>query len=566
MQGNKFDAIVIGSGISGGWAAKELCEKGLKTLVLEKGRPVVHVKDYPTANLDAWDMEFRGALTQEEAKRFPVQTRSGFVGGDNKHFFTDDLDNPYIETQRFDWIRGNQTGGRSLTWGRNCYRWSDLDFEANKKDGIAIDWPIRYQDIEPWYTYVEKFAGISGEKLGLSHLPDGYFLPPIPLNCIEQHLKKEVEGKFKGRHITPARVAHLTDPQPWHLELGRGKCMNRDRCARGCPFGAYFSSNSATLPAASRTGNLTLRHHALVHSILYDEKTSRATGVRVIDAETMNSTEYEATLVFCCASTLATTQILMNSVSSRFPNGLGNDSGQLGRNLMDHHYRCGAYGEHEGYADQYYKGRKPTGLFIPRYVNLDKITENKNFIRGYDYQGAGGTRNHWSRGINEPGVGAEFKESLFKPGGWNMGLMGFGECLPYAENRVSLDPEKKDKWGLPLLVIDAGFRENEMKMREQIKADAAEMLEVAGFKNVRVFDEIGGMGVGVHEMGTARMGRDPKTSVLNGNNQVHSVPNVFVTDGACMTSASCVNPSITYMALTARAVDFALKALNKRNL
>ena len=566
MQENKFDAIVIGSGISGGWAAKELCEKGLKTLVLEKGRPVVHVKDYPTANLDAWDMEYRGALTQEEAKRFPVQTRSGFVGGDNKHFFTDDLDNPYIENQRFDWIRGNQTGGRSLTWGRNCYRWSDLDFEANKKEGIAVDWPIRYRDIETWYTYVEKFAGISGEKLGLPHLPDGFFLPPIELNCIEQHLKKEVEQKFKGRHITPARVAHLTDPQPWYLELGRGKCMNRDRCARGCPFGAYFSSNSATLPAARRTNNLTLRHHAIVHSILYDEKTRRATGVRVIDAETMINTEYEATLVFCCASTLATTQILMNSVSSRYPNGLGNDSGQLGRNLMDHHYRCGAYGEHEGYGDQYYKGRKPTGLFIPRFVNLDKSTENKNFIRGYDYQGAGGTRNNWSRGINEPGVGAEFKESLFKPGGWNMGLMGFGECLPYAENRVSLDPEKKDKWGLPLLVIDAGFKENEMKMREQIKADAAEMLEVAGFKNVRVFDEIGGMGVGVHEMGTARMGRDPQSSVLNGNNQVHGAPNVFVTDGACMTSASCVNPSITYMALTARAVDFAIKELNKRNL
>lgn len=566
MQEIKFDAIVIGSGISGGWAAKELCEKGLKTLVLEKGRPVVHVKDYTTANLDAWDMEYRGALTQEEAKRFPVQTRSGFVGGDNKHFFTDDLDNPYIENQRFDWIRGNQTGGRSLTWGRNCYRWSDLDFEANIKEGIAIDWPIRYRDIETWYTYVEKFVGISGEKLGLPHLPDGFFLPPIALNCIERHLKKEVEQKFKGRHITPARVAHLTDPQPWHLELGRGKCMNRDRCARGCPFGAYFSSNSATLPAAQRTGNLTLRHHAIVHSILYDEKTRRATAVRVIDAETLATTEYEATLIFCCASTLATTQILLNSVSTRFPNGLGNDSDQLGRNLMDHHYRCGAYGEHEGFADQYYKGRKPTGLFIPRFVNLDKSTENKKFLRGYDYQGAGGTRNNWSRGINEPGLGAEFKESLFKPGGWNMGLMGFGECLPYAENQVSLDPGKKDKWGLPLLAIDAGFKENEMKMREQIKADAAEMLEAAGFKKVRVFDEIGGIGVGVHEMGTARMGRDPKTSVLNGNNQVHGAPNVFVTDGACMTSASCVNPSITYMALTARAVDFAIKELNKHNL
>ena len=566
MPNQKFDAIVIGSGISGGWAAKELCEKGLKTLVIEKGRLVTHIKDYPTANKDAWELENRGALTQEEAKRFPVQIRSGFVGGDNKHFFIDDLDNPYVEEQRFDWIRSNQTGGRSLIWGRHCYRWSDLDFTANAKEGIAIDWPIRYKEIEPWYTYVEKFVGISGEKLGLDHLPDGYFQPPIELNCIENHLKNEVEARFKGRHVTSGRVAHLTDPQPWHLEMGRGKCMNRNRCGRGCPFGAYFSSNSATLPAAKKTGNLTMISDAIVHSILYDQTKNKARGVRVIDAVTLEVTEYDANLIFCCASTLATAQILLNSVSSRFPNGLGNDSGELGHNLMDHHYRCGAKGDHEGYTNEYYKGRKPTGLFIPRFVNLDEKTKNKNFIRGYDYQGSGAARSNWSRGINEPGIGAEFKESLFKPGGWSLGLMGFGECLPNHKNQVRLDTEKKDKWGMPLLVINAGFGENEMRMREQMKLDAAEMLETAGFKDIQIFDEIGGMGVGVHEMGTARMGKDPKTSVLNAHNQLHGVSNVFVTDGACMTSSSCVNPSITYMALTARAVEFAVKELNKQNL
>lgn len=566
MPNQKFDAIVIGSGISGGWAAKELCEKGLKTLVLEKGREVIHIKDYPTANVDAWDLEHRGRLTVEDAKKYHVQTRSGFVGEDAKHFYTDDLENPYLEEKRFDWIRGNQTGGRSLTWGRNCYRWSDLDFEANVKDGIAIDWPIRYKEIESWYTYVEKFVGISGEKLGLDHLPDGYFLPPIELNCIEKHLKQEVEQKFKGRHITSARVAHLTDPQPWHLELGRGKCMNRNRCSRGCPFGAYFSSNSATIPAAKRTGNLTMKSDSIVQMILFDEVRGKASGVRVIDTITHEVTDYDANIIFCCASTLASTQILLNSKSSRFPNGMGNESGELGHNLMDHHYHCGAKGDHEGFSDQYYKGRKPTGLFIPRFVNLDAATRNNNFIRGYDYQGAGAGRSNWSRGINQPGIGAEFKDSLFKPGGWSLGLMGFGECLPYHENKATLHPDKKDKWDLPLLVIDSEFKDNEMKMREQIKTDAAEMLDASGFKHIQIFDEVGGIGVGVHEMGTARMGKDIKTSVLNKYNQIHSVPNVFVTDGACMTSASCVNPSITYMALTARAVDFAVKELNKQNL
>ncbi|QMW00380.1 GMC oxidoreductase [Spirosoma foliorum] len=560
-----YDAIVIGSGISGGWAAKELCEKGLKTLVLERGRLVNHIEDYPTMNLDHWDFEHREALSHADQETYHVQARSGFVNETNKHFYTNDLDAPYTEVKRFDWIRGNQVGGRSLLWGKQCYRWSDLDFEANAKDGIAIDWPIRYKDLEPWYTYAEKFVGISGEKLGLSHLPDGYFLPPMDLNCLEKHVRAEVEKKFKGRHLTIGRVAHLTEPKPWHLDLGRAQCQNRNRCSRGCPYGAYFSSNAATLPAANRTTNFTIRPNSLVHSIIYDEQKQRATGVRVIDTESKEMVEFYAKIIFCNASTLGTTAILLNSLSKRYPNGLGNDSGELGHNLMDHHYRLGAMGGFDGFNDQYYKGRRPNGIFIPRYRNLDDATRTDKFIRGYDYQGAAG-RGNWGGGVNREGIGADFKDSLFEPGGWGMSLVGFGECLPYHDNHAKLDQTKKDKWGLPTLSIDAEFKENEMKMREQIKADAVEMLEAAGLKNVTSFDYSGGIGVGVHEMGTARMGRDPKTSVLNGNNQVHGVPNLFVTDGACMTSSSCVNPSITYMALTARAADFAVKELKRINL
>lgn len=563
---HRYDAIVIGSGMSGGWAAKELCEKGLKTLVLEKGRMVNHVDDYPTMNHEHWDFPNRGALSHKDQQDYYVQTRSGFVGESNKHFFTKDSDDPYEEVRPFDWIRGNHVGGRSLTWGKHCYRWSDLDFSANAREGIAIDWPIRYKDLEPWYTYVEKFVGISGEKLGLDHLPDGYFLPPMELNCIEKHFKQEVMRKYGNRPVTIGRVAHLTDPQPWHLELGRAKCQNRNRCARGCPYGAYFSSNAATLPAANRTGNFAIRPNSVVHSILFDEKTQRATGVRVVDQETREVTEFYAGLIFCCASSMATTQILLNSTSSRFPNGLGNDSGELGHNIMDHHYHVGAVGTYDGFEDQYYKGRRPGGLFIPRYVNLDEKTRNPNFLRGYDYQGAGAGRGNWGAGINQTGVGASFKDSLVKPGGWGMGLMGFGEVLPNYNNKVTLNRDKKDQWGLPTLVFDADFGENERKMRKQIMADAAEMLEAAGLKNIKTFDHSGGLGVGVHEMGTARMGRDPKTSVLNGNNQVWGCENLFVTDGACMTSSSCVNPSITYMALTARAVDFAVNAMNRKDL
>lgn len=564
-QENTYDAIVIGSGISGGWAAKEFCEKGLNTIMLEKGRMVRHVEDYPTMNKDKWEFELRGKLSAEDRQKHHVQLRSGFIGEDNKHFYANDQENPYVEVKRFDWIRGNQTGGRSLLWGKQCYRMSDLDFEANAREGVGVDWPIRYKEIAPWYDYVETFAGISGEKLGLAHLPDGQFLPPMEMNCLEKHVKQRIEKNFPGRVMTIGRVAHLTEPTEEHKKLGRGKCQYRNRCSRGCPYGAYFSSNATTIPAAERTGKLTLRPYSIVNSIIYDAEKGKATGVRVIDAETNEMIEYYAKVIFCNASTLGSTFILLNSTSDHFPNGLGNESGELGHNLMDHHYRTGAMGAYDGFEDQYYKGRRPNGIYIPRYQNLNQATKAKDFLRGYGYQGSAG-RGNWGSGVNGGGVGKEFKDSLFAPSGWGMFLVGFGECLPYHENKVSLDTSKKDKWGQPLLSIDCEFKENEMKMREHMRNDAAEMLEAGGLKNVSTFDHMGGPGVGVHEMGTARMGKDPKTSVLNAHNQLHNVPNVYVTDGACMTSSSCQNPSLTYMALTARAVDHAVKSLNQREI
>lgn len=555
-----FDAIVIGSGISGGWAAKELCEKGLKTLVLERGREVRPIQDYPTAMMDPWDLPHRGSLTSEEEKAYYVQVRSGFIGGANKHFYNRDVDYPYDEVKRFDWIRGHQSGGRSLIWGRQCYRWSDLDFTANAREGIGVDWPIRYKDIEPWYDYVEKFVGVSGEKLGLPHLPDGQFQKPMELNCLETYLKGKIEGNFPGRHLTIGRVANLTEQLN-----GRGPCQFRNRCDRGCPYSAYFSSVSVTLPAAAKTGNLTMHNNAIVREITYDPKTKKASGVKVIDAVTKEESEFTARLIFCNASTVGTTFIFLNSISDRFPNGLGNDSGELGHNIMDHHYRIGAYGEYEGLDDGTYEGRRPNGIYIPRYHNIDAKSKNPNFLRGFGYQG-GASRAGWGRGASIAELGADFKDSLFKPGGWSMFLAGFGECLPNHENKVSLSPAEKDAWGLPKLVFDAEFRENETAMRVAMANDAAEMLDKAGFKNVNIYDAGSYPGLGVHEMGTARMGHDPKTSVLNAHNQVHTIPNVFVTDGACMTSSACQNPSITYMALTARAVDYAISEMKKQNI
>lgn len=555
-----YDAIVIGSGISGGWAAKELCEKGLKTLVLERGRIVEHVKDYPTMNNDPWDHELRGAIGPEEQEKHKYAMRAGFVGKDTEHFFANDQENPYTEIKPFLWIRGHQMGGRSLLWGKQCYRWSDLDFEANLTDGYGVDWPIRYGDIEPWYEYVEKFAGISGEALGLPQLPDSHFLPPMELNCVEKQVKQRIEKEFPGRNMIIGRVAHLTEPLN-----GRGQCQYRNRCSRGCPYGAYFSSNAVTLPAANATGNLTIRPYSIVQSIIYDDEKGKASGVRIIDAETNEVVEYSSRIVFCNASALSTTQILLNSTSNRFENGLGNDSGELGHNLMDHTYRVGAMGTVEGFEDKYYKGRRPNGIYIPRYVNIDQETSTDKFTRGFGYQG-GGSRAGWGAGANSEEFGADFKDSLSKPGPWEFFITGFGECLPYHENKVSLDKNTLDKWGQPTLAIDCEFKENELAINKQIQEDAVEMLERAGVKEVVGFDNEHEPGYGIHEMGTARMGRDPKTSVLNGTNQVHACKNVFVTDGACMTSSSCVNPSLTYMAITARAANHAVAELKKNNL
>jgi choline dehydrogenase-like flavoprotein len=555
-----YDAIVIGSGISGGWAAKELCEKGLKTLVLERGRIVEHVKDYPTMNDDPWDMELRGALTPEEKKKHYKAIRVGFIGKDTEHFWANDEENPYTETKPFLWIRAHQMGGRSLLWGKQTYRWSDLDFEANAKDGHGVDWPIRYQDIEPWYTYVEKFAGISGEALGLPQLPDSHFLPPMELNCVEKHVKQRIENEFSGRNMIIGRVAHLTEPLN-----GRGKCQFRNRCSRGCPYGAYFSSNAVTLPAAHATGNLTIRPYSIVQSITYDDEKGKATGVRIIDAETNEAIDYKSKIIFCNASTLSTTQILLNSTSSRFENGLGNDSGELGHNLMDHTYRVGAMGQVEGFDDEYYKGRRPNGIYIPRYVNLDGQPQSDKFLRGFGYQGGGG-RAGTGAAANRPEFGADYKDSILKPGPWEFFITGFAECLPYHENQVTLDTDNLDKWGQPTLAIDCEFKENERALNRQIQEDAVEMLERAGLIDVVGFDNEHEPGYGIHEMGTARMGRDPKTSVLNAFNQVHAAKNVFVTDGACMTSSSCVNPSLTYMALSARAANHAVEELKKRNI
>ena len=553
-----YDAIVIGSGISGGWAAKELCEKGLKTLVLERGRIVEHVKDYPTMNLDPWDTELRGGLTPEQRKKHQVSIRSNWVGTDTAHFWADDEANPYTEVKPFLWLRAHQMGGRSLLWGKQTYRWSNLDFEANSKDGHGVDWPMRYKDIEPWYTYVEKFAGISGEPLGLPQLPDSHFLPPMELNCVEKHVKSRIEKEFDGRHLIIGRCAHLTVPHN-----GRGQCQNRNRCSRGCPYGAYFSSNSVTLPAAHATGKLTIRPFSIVQSIIYDDTKDKATGVRIIDAETNEDIEYSAKVIFCNASTLSTTQILLNSKSNRFENGFGNDSGELGHNLMDHTYRVGAMGKVEGFDDKYYKGRRPNGIYIPRYWNVDEKTKNDKFLRGFGYQG-GGYRG--GNAANKENFGADFKESILKPGSWEFFITGFAECLSYHDNQVSLNTDVLDKWGQPTLAIDAEFKENERAANKQIQEDAVEMLQKSGLKDIIGFDNEHPPGYGVHEMGTARMGLDPKTSVLNGFNQVHAASNVFVTDGACMTSSSCVNPSLTYMAITARAANHAVSELKKMNL
>jgi choline dehydrogenase-like flavoprotein len=517
---------------------------------------VEHIKDYKTMSDDHWDYALKGELSKEDKKKQHVQSRVGWAPReDTKHFFVNDLEHPYVETKRFDWIRGYQVGGRSLTWGRQTYRWSDLDFEANKKDGHGIDWPVRYQDIATWYDKVEEYIGVSGENLGLKHLPDGKFQPPMDLNCVEKDLQQSIAEQFNdGRLLTIGRVAHITDNNA-NIE-GRQPCQYRNRCGRGCPFGSYFSSNSSTLPAADRTGNMTLRPNSIVYEVVYDDTLKRATGIKLIDAITNEKFEIKAKVIFLCASAMASVGILLQSKSERFPNGLGNDSDALGRGIMDHHYQLGANAKVDGYLDKYYKGRRPNGFYIPRFVNLENQTEEKNYIRGFGYQGSA-SRGSWTEAVAEMGYGADLKENILKVGSWQIGVTGFGEFLSYDDNRVTLSKTEKDKWGLPQLDFDVEFKENEYNMREDIKAQIVSMMTAAGFKDVTAYDRATGPGLGIHEMGGARMGHDPKTSIVNKHNQIHTVPNVYVTDGAFMASSSCVNPSLTYMAFTARAAAHA---------
>jgi choline dehydrogenase-like flavoprotein len=556
MANNVYDAIVVGSGISGGWAAKELCEKGLKTIMLERGREIEHIKGYVNANKELWEFPHRGGRTQQMIEDYPVLKRDYPLNEMNLDYWVNEKESPYTETKRFDWFRGYHVGGRSLTWGRQSYRFSDLDFEANAKEGIGVDWPIRYKDIAPWYSYVEKFAGISGNRDGLPQLPDGEFQPPMDLNCVEKDVAARIKEHWKGqRLLTIGRVANITQPLP-----GRSSCQYRNKCWLGCPFGAYFSTQSATLPAAKNTGNLTLRPWSIVKEIIYDKDTGMAKGVRIVDAQDNKTYDYFAKVIFLNASALNSTWVLMNSAIDIWPDGLGSSSGQLGHNLMDHHFRLGASGRAEGYEDKYYYGRRANGIYIPRFQNVG--SDKRDYLRGFGYQGSA-SRQGWNRDVAELAIGGDFKDALSEPGPWTMGITAFGEILPYHENKVTLDKSTKDKWGLPVLAIDATIRENEEKMRKDMTGEAVAMLEAAGLKDVKPFDNIYYMGQGIHEMGTARMGRDPKSSVLNATNQVWDAPNVFVTDGACMTSAACVNPSLTYMALTARAADHAVKELKK---
>jgi choline dehydrogenase-like flavoprotein len=564
MGDNKrtFDAIVIGSGISGGWAAKELTEKGLKTLVLERGRDVKHLKDYPTTNMMPWEFEHRGQIPQKIQEENPVVSRCYAFREDAQHFFVKDNDHPYTQEKPFDWIRGYQVGGKSLLWARQTQRWSNYDFEGPARDGFAVDWPIRYNDLAPWYSYVEKFAGISGNKDGLDILPDGEFLPALELSCVENYFRDFVGKNYKDRHVVYARCAHLTEPKEIHLQQGRAQCQKRNLCQRGCPFGGYFSSNSSTLPWAERTGNLTMQTNAIVHSIIFDDQKGIAKGVRVIDSVTKQETEYYAKIIFVNAAALNTNLILLNSTSSRFPNGLGNDSGVLGKFVAFHNYRARISGEYEGFLDKTTDGKTPTSAYLPRFRNVYK--QETDFLRGYA-AGFGSGRMSYSE---QDGFGVDLKKKLSetKYGNWYVGSHMMGETIPKETNYVRLDPSRKDQWGMPLLSINIGYDDNDEKMVKDYLEQMTEMFTKAGFKNLKTSDSKQAPGLDIHEMGGARMGHDPKTSILNKWNQMHAVKNVFVTDGACMTSTSTQNPSLTYMALTARAVDYAVSEMKKGNI
>ena len=558
---NTYDALIIGSGITGGWAAKELTEKGLNTLVLEAGRTIVPEKDY-VEHVPVWELKHRGWDDRSERARTQAIQRECYYACDeySHKFFVSDVENPYScdPGKHFSWIRGRQVGGKSITWGRQSYRWSDLDFEANLKDGVAVDWPIRYADIAPWYDYVEEFAGISGQAEGLPQLPDGKFLPPMEMTCVELDLKAALAKHFDDRMMTIGRSAVLTQ-----VHKGRAACHYCGVCHRGCITQSYFSSLNSTLPAAQKTGRLTLRPYSVVRNLVFDSKMRKVSGVRVVDSQTKNELEFKGRIVFLCASTLESSRILLNSATPEFPNGLANSSGELGHNLMDHHMGAGANGMMPGHEDKMPFGNRPNGIYIPRFRNVS--SKQKEFIRGYGYQG-GGFREGWSRGTWMTGIGADLKNALKKPGPWRFGVGGFGECLPNHENYVEVDKEKLDAWGIPTLKIHCAWGDNEHAMSRDIAIQAGEMLAAAGAKDIQVYQEISSPGLGIHEMGTSRMGRDPKTSVLNAHNQTHDVKNLFVTDGGCMASSACVNPSLTYMALTARACDFAVSELKKNNL
>ncbi|PWT74536.1 MAG: GMC family oxidoreductase [Bacteroidetes bacterium] len=557
-----FDAIVIGSGMSGGWAAKEFCEKGFKTLLLERGRDVKHLKDYPTTNMYPWEFRHRGEIPHEIQEKNPVVSRCYAFREDAMHFFVKDTEHPYTQEKPFDWIRGYQVGGKSIMWARQTQRWSNFDFEGPARDGFAVDWPIRYEDLAPWYSYVEKFAGISGNKDGLPNLPDGEFLPPLELSCVENYFKDFVSKNYKDRHVIYARCAHLTEPQPIHLQQGRGQCQKRTLCQRGCPFGGYYNSNSTTIPWAEKTGNLTLRPFSVVHSILYDEQKKKAVGVRVIDASTKESFEFFAPVIFVNASAINTNLILLNSKSNRFPNGLGNDNGLLGKYFAFHNYRGHISAKYDGFKDSTTDGRSPTSAYIPRFRNV--FSQQTDFLRGY----AAGFFSGRFPAHDKNGFGNELKSNLInsKLGPWVVGSHMMGETIPKESNTLQLDPNKSDEWGVPVMKMSIAYDDNDEKMLKDFFEQMTEMYTKAGFTNIETTDTKQAPGLDIHEMGGVRMGKDPKTSLLNKWNQMHECANVFVTDGACMTSTSTQNPSLTYMALTARAVDYAVKQMKKNEL
>jgi choline dehydrogenase-like flavoprotein len=554
-----FDAIVIGSGASGGWVAKELCDKGLKTLILERGRDIKHVKDYPTASKAPWEFEYRGTVPLEKRKDY---LNLKYLREENLPFALKDDEQPFIQEKPFRWVRGYHMGGKSLMWARQTQRWSDYDFEGPARDGFAIDWPVRYKDLEPWYSHVEKFIGIAGNKDGLSVLPDSEVMPAFEVSCIEDHFKKSISSNYNDRHLVQARCAHITDPQPIHIEQGRSKCQNQTMCNRGCVYGGYFSSNASTLPWAMKTGKLTLRPFSVVHSVVYDDQKGKATGVKIIDAESKEMVEYFAKVIFVNASALNTNAILLNSVSERFPNGLGNDSGLLGKYIAWHNYRGEGNAEYEGYKDKKTDGRSPSHSYIPRFRNV--LKHDMNFYRGYAIGIGGGRGNDSDTSM----IGDQLRENILHPqkGNWHISSWMMGETVPIESNHVRLHKELKDKYGIPQLIVSCEWSENDDRMVEDYLSQTKEMFEKAGFTNIKVQDKKSPPGADIHEMGGVRMGHDSKSSLLNKHNQLHLCKNVFITDGACMTSTSTQNPTLTYMAFSARAANFAVDELRRGNI